>query len=114
MLTNHQTILQGIKLMLIRETGSKQAHLDTGVKMSVKTVLITGSNRGIGLAFTKHYVAEGWKVIAAARDPQSATDVRRQLVFHVTTALVSHTQTFDVRIAQGAQVGEDRPDRHER
>ncbi|KAG7375465.1 hypothetical protein PHYPSEUDO_001128 [Phytophthora pseudosyringae] len=44
--------------------------------MSSKTVLITGSNRGIGLAFTKHYVANGWKVIAAARDPQSATDLK--------------------------------------
>ncbi|KAG6615085.1 Short chain dehydrogenase [Phytophthora cinnamomi] len=44
--------------------------------MSAKTVLITGSNRGIGLAFTKHYAANGWKVIAAARDPQSATDLK--------------------------------------
>ncbi|KAG6941409.1 hypothetical protein JG688_00018690 [Phytophthora aleatoria] len=44
--------------------------------MSAKTVLITGSNRGIGLAFTKHYVANGWAVIAAARDPQSATDLK--------------------------------------
>ncbi|KAK1943291.1 putative 12-oxophytodienoate reductase 11 [Phytophthora citrophthora] len=45
-------------------------------KMSAKTVLITGSNRGIGLSFTKHYVNNGWKVIAAARDPQSATDLK--------------------------------------
>ncbi|KAG2508051.1 hypothetical protein JM18_008931 [Phytophthora kernoviae] len=44
--------------------------------MSGKTVLITGSNRGIGLAFTKHYATNGWKVIAAARDPQSATDLK--------------------------------------
>ncbi|RLN95246.1 hypothetical protein BBJ28_00019437 [Nothophytophthora sp. Chile5] len=44
--------------------------------MSGKTVLITGSNRGIGLAFTKHYVASGWKVVAAARDPETATDLK--------------------------------------
>lgn len=44
--------------------------------MTVKTVLITGSNRGIGLAFTKHYVDSGWKVFAAARDPQTASEVR--------------------------------------
>lgn len=49
--------------------------------MSAKTVLITGSNRGIGLAFTKHFVANGWKVIAAARDPQSAIDVSRSDCF---------------------------------
>lgn len=43
---------------------------------AAKTVLITGSNRGIGLAFTRHYAANGWKVIAAARDVEGATDVR--------------------------------------
>jgi len=45
--------------------------------MSGKTVLITGSNRGIGFAFTQHYVKSGWKVIATARDPQTADEVRR-------------------------------------
>ncbi|RLN91320.1 hypothetical protein BBJ28_00011676 [Nothophytophthora sp. Chile5] len=46
-------------------------------KMSAaKTVLITGSNRGIGLAFAKHYVTNGWKVIAAARDLQSANELK--------------------------------------
>ncbi|KAG7399720.1 hypothetical protein PHYBOEH_008054 [Phytophthora boehmeriae] len=44
--------------------------------MSGKTVLITGSNRGIGLAFVKHYVANDWKVIAATRDPLSSTDLK--------------------------------------
>ncbi|RLN21446.1 hypothetical protein BBO99_00009501 [Phytophthora kernoviae] len=44
--------------------------------MSSKTVLITGSNRGIGLAFTHHYMTNGWKVIAAARDPLNATDLK--------------------------------------
>ncbi|KAE9015614.1 hypothetical protein PR003_g14478 [Phytophthora rubi] len=32
-----------------------------------KTVLITGSTRGIGLAFVEHYVKAGWNVIATAR-----------------------------------------------
>ncbi|ETI54976.1 hypothetical protein PPTG_07122 [Phytophthora nicotianae INRA-310] len=45
--------------------------------MSAKTVLITGSNRGIGLAFTKHYAANGWNVIAAVRDTHSATDLNK-------------------------------------
>ena len=39
------------------------------------TLLITGSNRGIGLEFVKHYVAEGWNVIATARRPQAAEDL---------------------------------------
>jgi len=39
------------------------------------TVLVTGANRGIGLAFAEHYVAAGWNVLAAVRTPASATDL---------------------------------------
>ena len=40
------------------------------------TVLITGSNRGLGLEFTKQYAARGWKVIATARNPESAAELK--------------------------------------
>ncbi len=40
------------------------------------TVLITGSNRGLGLEFVKQYAARGWRVIATARDPEKATELR--------------------------------------
>ena len=33
----------------------------------MKTVLITGANRGIGLALCKTYLAQGWKVIGLCR-----------------------------------------------
>ena len=33
------------------------------------TVLITGANRGIGLEFARQYSADGWDVIATAREP---------------------------------------------
>jgi len=36
------------------------------------TVLITGSNRGIGLEFTRQYAALGWNVIATCRRPGDA------------------------------------------
>jgi len=36
------------------------------------TVLITGSNRGIGLEFTRQYAQRGWKVIATCRSPDKA------------------------------------------
>jgi NAD(P)-dependent dehydrogenase (short-subunit alcohol dehydrogenase family) len=40
------------------------------------TVLITGSNRGLGLEFARQYAARGWKVIATARNPETATELR--------------------------------------
>ncbi|MGB1877071.1 MAG: SDR family NAD(P)-dependent oxidoreductase, partial [Rhodospirillaceae bacterium] len=36
------------------------------------TVLVTGSNRGIGLEFVKQYAAKGWRVIATTRRPNQA------------------------------------------
>jgi NAD(P)-dependent dehydrogenase (short-subunit alcohol dehydrogenase family) len=36
------------------------------------SVLITGSNRGIGLEFVRQYAEEGWQVIATCRSPAKA------------------------------------------
>ena len=36
---------------------------------SAPTILITGSNRGLGLEFTRQYAAAGWNIIASCRDP---------------------------------------------
>ena len=38
-------------------------------------VLITGANRGIGLEFTRQYLADGWQVIACCRDPGNAHEL---------------------------------------
>lgn len=38
----------------------------------MKTMLITGANRGIGLEFCKQYAAAGWRVIACCRTPGKA------------------------------------------
>ncbi len=38
------------------------------------TVLITGANRGIGLEFVRQYAADGWDVIAAARQSSPELD----------------------------------------
>jgi NAD(P)-dependent dehydrogenase (short-subunit alcohol dehydrogenase family) len=40
------------------------------------TVLITGSNRGIGLEIARIYAQRGWKVIATARRPEAADDLK--------------------------------------
>jgi NAD(P)-dependent dehydrogenase (short-subunit alcohol dehydrogenase family) len=53
------------------------------------TVLITGANRGLGLEFARQYAADGWTVIATARDPQPASDLK------VTGAEVHALETTD-------------------
>jgi NAD(P)-dependent dehydrogenase (short-subunit alcohol dehydrogenase family) len=40
------------------------------------TVLITGSNRGIGLALARQYAGDGWRVLATCRDPDHAKALR--------------------------------------
>jgi NAD(P)-dependent dehydrogenase (short-subunit alcohol dehydrogenase family) len=41
----------------------------------LKTVLITGANRGLGLEFARQYALANWQVIAACRQPDSATEL---------------------------------------
>jgi NAD(P)-dependent dehydrogenase (short-subunit alcohol dehydrogenase family) len=54
--------------------------------MDQKTVLITGSTRGIGLKFAELYKQRGWKVIGAARDVSQAEQVGSQ---HFCTHLLT-------------------------
>ncbi|MGE0650955.1 MAG: SDR family oxidoreductase [Alphaproteobacteria bacterium] len=39
------------------------------------SVLITGANRGLGLEFARQYAADGWRVHAACRMPDRATEL---------------------------------------
>jgi NAD(P)-dependent dehydrogenase (short-subunit alcohol dehydrogenase family) len=41
------------------------------------SALITGANRGLGLEFARQYLAAGWQVYAACRDPSSASELHR-------------------------------------
>jgi len=38
----------------------------------MKTTLITGANRGIGLEFCRQYAADGWRVLACSRYPEKS------------------------------------------
>lgn len=40
-------------------------------------ILITGSNRGLGLEWVRQYAALGWRVAATCRNPEQATDLQR-------------------------------------
>ena len=41
------------------------------------TILITGASRGLGLEFSRQYLAEGWQVIAACRNPRTAKGLQQ-------------------------------------
>src|SRR5262245_16944926 len=45
--------------------------------MHTGTVLITGSNRGIGLELARQYATDGWRVIACCRAPAKAPELKR-------------------------------------
>lgn len=43
----------------------------------MKTTLITGASRGIGLEFCRQYAADGWRVLACCRLPEKAEELNR-------------------------------------
>jgi NAD(P)-dependent dehydrogenase (short-subunit alcohol dehydrogenase family) len=56
------------------------------------TVLITGSNRGLGLEFSKQYAERDWKVIATVRRPETAEDLKLLAASHSNV----HIERLDV------------------
>lgn len=86
-----------------------------------KRVIITGSNRGLGLGWTKHYLSTGNFVMATCRNPEKATDLIKlaekygdQLQIEkldvssessfeaLSKKLKANGQTFDIAISNAA------------
>ncbi len=42
------------------------------MKNQIKTTLVTGANRGIGLEFCRQFAANGWRVLACSRHPETS------------------------------------------
>ncbi len=56
--------------------------LSFSANAQAKTVLITGSNRGIGFEFVTQYAAGGWDVIATSRSPGDDEDLKALAASH--------------------------------
>jgi NAD(P)-dependent dehydrogenase (short-subunit alcohol dehydrogenase family) len=61
----------------------------------VPTVFITGSNRGIGLEFARQYAERGWRVIATARNPDEAAELRALAGAHPGTFTIEQLDVID-------------------
>lgn len=64
----------------------------------MSTVLITGTNRGIGLAFTKQYAEAGWNVLACCRAPESASALNALAAQH------TNIEVFTLDVAKFTQI----------
>lgn len=65
------------------------------------TVLITGANRGIGLEFARQYSDDCWDVVATARDPEGANELKELNVRIEPLEL----RDFDAVTAFGSRIG---------
>ena len=68
--------LTALLLAACAETASLTAEpAISRLSLNQSTVLVTGANRGIGLAFAEYYANNGWNVIATARKPDQADEL---------------------------------------
>src|SRR5262245_53944895 len=75
------------------------AELPAPVPPAKPVVLITGSNRGIGLALTRAYAAKGWRVIATCRDPSRAAELNELAAGNPNVAVEALDVTSESSIA---------------
>ena len=73
------------------------------------TVLITGSNRGIGLEIARIYAERGWNVLATARKPDGADDLKAIRAEHPNLEIVQLDVTDHQRIDELAAEYAGRP-----
>jgi hypothetical protein len=73
------------------------------------TVLITGSNRGIGLEIARQYAERGWNVIATARKPEAADDLKAIRAAHPNLVIKQLDVTDHPRIDELAAEYRDKP-----
>jgi len=73
------------------------------------TVLITGSNRGIGFEFVRQYAAKGWNVIATCRTPAKADRLNALAADHPNVVVEELDIVDDTEINALAEKYRDMP-----
>jgi NAD(P)-dependent dehydrogenase (short-subunit alcohol dehydrogenase family) len=82
---------------------------EAGMAATTPTVLITGSNRGIGLELARQYAERGWNVIATARRPESTGDLKEIQKSHPNLVIEQLDVTDHARIDALAAEYSDKP-----
>ena len=67
----------------------------------MKTTLITGANRGIGLEFSRQYAADGWNVLACTRHPDKSDALNKLAAQHP-----GRVQILSLDVADHGQIDE--------
>lgn len=65
----------------------------------MKNVLITGANRGLGLGFTRHYLARGDRVFATARHPGDCAELNE-----LAAQFPDTLKTFELELTSEASI----------
>jgi NAD(P)-dependent dehydrogenase (short-subunit alcohol dehydrogenase family) len=90
-------------LILLADAGAAQLDPEQ------PTILITGSNRGLGLEFARQYAALDWNVIATCRDPDSAKELQQLASQHDQVTIERLDVTSDDQVAELAKLYSDQP-----
>ncbi len=85
------------------------ALLSLGCTAYANTVLVTGSNRGIGLQLVTQYAEEGWDVIATSRTPHDDDDLKALAESHSNLVVEQLDVTDMGSIAALAEKYQGRP-----
>ena len=73
------------------------------------TVLITGSNRGIGLEIARVYAERGWNVIATCRKPSKADDLNKIAAENTNLVVEELDVTDESEVVRLAEKYRDQP-----
>src|SRR5437660_5690252 len=77
--------------------------------MPIEVILVTGANRGIGLALTRVLLANGNVVIAGCRNPAQSGDLKQLALAHPETIdLVKCEVDHEEELAKTAEASQKR------